>query len=305
MSTIVLTVLVVVPAAAAALVLWLGGRRAHDDGAAVRRARRHDSLITLVATLAAVVTAVAALGLPPTPSPDLLPASGAPGVLSAVAPFAVAVVHCLVRVAGELTWPRPSGTVRHASLARRTARRTGGRSLAHLGITATVLGTTLVVTGTTAAPDGRSVARPPVTLPDGGLLTGSSGPYPGWPYAVPMLAGLVVALLATLSTLRVIARRAPLANLDRDQDDVLRRTSAGRVLAVTHVCVGTATVMTLLVVALAVGNAGSYQDATRASSDPGMLAAAALAAALAVVVAVGTVVAVARSGAAGRARDRP
>jgi hypothetical protein len=301
--SIVLTVLVGLPVTAAVVVLWLAGRRTHDD-AALRRARRHDSLITLVATLAAAATAVVALGLPLTP--DVLPVSTAPGVLQAVAPFVVAVVHCLVRLAGELTWPRPSGTVRHASLARRTVRRTGGGSLVHLATTATVLAATLLVTGVTAAPDGRSVASPPTTLPGGGILTGSSGPYPGWPYALPMLAGLAVALLATLATLRVVARRAPLASLDRHQDDTLRRTSAARVLAVAHVCLGATTTLTLLVVALTVRNAGTHPTSAGASSDPGMLVAAALAAALALAAAVSTVVAVAaagRAGAAGRARE--
>ncbi|WP_407320641.1 hypothetical protein UQW22_09170 [Isoptericola halotolerans] len=291
--SIVLTVLVGLPVAAATLVLWLAGRRTHD-GAALRRARRHDSLITLVATLAAAATAVLALSLPL--APDRQPSPAAPGVVQAVAPFAVAVVHCLVRLAGELTWPRPSGTVRHASLARRTVRRTGGTSLTHLAVTATVLTAALLVTGVTAAPDGRSVAGPPVILPDGGLLTGSSGPYPGWPYAVPMLAGLAVALLATLATLRVVAHRAPLASLDRYQDDALRRTSAARVLAVTHVCVGATTTLTLLVVALAVRNAGIHQTSAATTSDPGMLVAAAVSGALAVAVAAGTVVAVVVAG---------
>lgn len=255
-SVVVGTALVLVPVVVAWAVLWRAGHRAVDDDAAARAARRHETLIATASTVAAAATAVAVLSLPVSWTAPWFPSDDAPGAVRAGGPFAVALAYCAVRAVGELTWPRPRGAVRSAPLARRTVADLGGRRLRWLLVCAGLLAATLVVTGLTAAPDGTSVPHPVRVTSDGGVLTGASGPYPGWAYGVPLLVGLVLAVLATAAALRVVARRAPLSAVPRVHDDAVRRTSAARVVAGVQLCVGVATALVLLLTGAAVANAG-------------------------------------------------
>lgn len=229
-----LTVVALAAAAALVVVAALGDRRPQDPRTArvLAAARRHERLVSVVA---AAVT-VAALATLPLVLPRLTTSTTTPGVLVGVAPVAGGLLHLALRAAGELTWPRPRGSVRNAPLARRTARALGGARLTAL-VTTTVLGTAAVVTwGLTAADDGRSVARTPFVDDLGGVVTGASGPYPGWPYGAPLLVTLALLLVATLGVLRLVARRPPVADLPAADDDALRRTSAARVLGGSQLC---------------------------------------------------------------------
>ncbi|MCK0118885.1 hypothetical protein MWU57_17840 [Isoptericola sp. S6320L] len=245
---VVALVAVVLPAALVGLVLWVV-RRAHDaDGAPARAARRHELVVSTVATSAAVVCTIV-LVAQPVVGPGWAPA---PGTLQAVAPFAVALVFCTVRAVGEQTWPRPGGQVRSAPLVRRTVRSLGGVRLRLALATAGGLGLVLIACGLTADPTGRAFPTGPAAFPDGGVVTGASGPYPGWPYGVPMLLGLVVTVVATLLTLRTITRRPPLHGVPAPDDDAVRATSAARLLGAVQLCLGVALGATLAVAGNAV-----------------------------------------------------
>jgi hypothetical protein len=289
---VLLGLVVVVPALLAGVVLAVAGRH---DVTAVRAARRHDTLITLSTVLAALLTAVGVLALPVTWTSSFLPTPTAAGVLLAAGPFAVAAVACLVRVAGELTWPRPQGVVRTAPLTRRTTRGLCGRRIDILLATSALLAVVLVVTGVTAAGDGTTVASPERPVPGVGTVSGAAGPYPGWPYGVPMLAGLAVALVCLVVALRVVARRAPLDGLGHEQDDALRRTSATRLLGVVQLCVGGATALVLAVAGQAARNASTTivteGDLSQAVTDPVLTGLGTAALVLALVVGVGSVAA--------------
>jgi hypothetical protein len=219
---------------AISLVLWLARRAWADDGGpGARAARRHELLVTIGA---AVVAAAVAVGLAAQPVtwPDWAPA---PGVLQALTPFAVATVFALARTLGELTWPRPHGTVRSVPLTRRTPWSIGGTRLRWVLATGAATAAVLIATGLTADATGRAIARSSWDL-DGNQVTTAAGPYPGWPYGSVMLAGLAVTVAATWLALRTITRRAPLSHLPAPHDDAVRRTSAARLLATVQLCLG-------------------------------------------------------------------
>ncbi|WP_125776211.1 hypothetical protein [Antribacter gilvus] len=207
------------------------------DLATVRAARRHETLVSLGAAASSLAVGIAMLTAPVAWS-SFGPGLSAPGVTQAVAPFAAAATFAAARGLGELRFPRPRGAVRTASLARRTIIGLGGWRLWTFAGTAALGAVALVVFGLTAAPDGRSVEQPVILLPDGGYTTGASGPYPGWPYGLPMLAVLAVAVVGTLLALRAVTRRTPLTGVPTPHDDALRRTSAARVLAGAQVWTG-------------------------------------------------------------------
>ncbi|WP_244666851.1 hypothetical protein [Myceligenerans indicum] len=236
--------LVVVPVLVTLLVVVLVRRFGGDGEAswaaprAAVRARRHELLIASASAVASLVCAGVVLGLPAPGAGGNPPVPTVPGFAQAVGPFAAAVVLCVVRAVGELTWPRPSGAVRTAPLVRRTVWSLGGARLRWLLVTALALVLALILFGLVAGEGGRQFDHPPVTWPDGSLSTSSRGPFPGWPYGVPLLGGLVVSLLVTVATLRLVTRRSPLAGVPARHDAAVRRTSAARLLGGVQLFVG-------------------------------------------------------------------
>src|SRR4051812_9078100 len=77
------------------------------------------------------------------------PGHGFPGTVgdaAAFAPLAFAVTHTVVLAIGELTWPRPTGSVRRARLVRRRLADVVPRRMVRLALAATaVLGVVLVL----------------------------------------------------------------------------------------------------------------------------------------------------------------
>jgi hypothetical protein len=253
LPAIALLLVIVVPALVVGLVVWLVARSTSDDGGApARRARRHELLVATLAVLAAGGTAVALI-VQPIGWPDWAPA---PGILQALTPFAVAVAFGAVRAVGELTWPRPRGTVRAAPLARRTPWTVGGARLRWVLGTAATTVVVLVTTGLTADETGRALTVR-TTYPDGATGTLGGGPYPGWPYGVPMLIGLTATMAITWVALQVITRRAPLHALPAAHDAAVRRTSASRLLAVVQLCLGVALGLTTFLAGGVVRNIGT------------------------------------------------
>lgn len=141
-------------------------------------------------------------------------------------PTASGVAFLAVLAAGELTWPRPTGAVRRAPLARR-----GLHDLAPVGLVrvvavwATALGALLVLCGAAAADDGRSL-----TWRLSASATSGAGPFPGWYYGVPLGLGALVVLAGGVGVLVLIARRPAVSDAAPSDDAALRRLSARRLL---------------------------------------------------------------------------
>lgn len=140
------------------------------------------------------------------------------------------VTFLVVSALGEVTWPRPTGSVRTATLARRSVRDVTPRPAALLlSLAAGLLLVALVVGGVTALPDGRSYGRS--MIGDGGLTESwASSPYPGRFYAVPLALAAVAILLATLGCLVLIARRPAISDASSTWDLAMRQLSAQRML---------------------------------------------------------------------------
>ena len=224
------------------------------------RSRRHPARSVLQAALlhertTSVVAGIIALGLiayvvSPAGLPHLTGVTATPGLLVALSPLVAVAMLLVVRVIGELAWPRPRGAVRTAPLARRTVRGLGEWRLSLYLSTAALTAVALVAFGTTAGEGGRRVDAPTLLTPDG-WTTGWSGPYPGWPYAGPLLVMLAVVTLGVLGVLRLIARRGVVSGATAPEDDSLRRLGAAHVLAGAQLLVGLGAAAVMLTAAVA------------------------------------------------------
>lgn len=138
----------------------------------------------------------------------------------ALVPAAAAVVFLVVHGAGDLTWPRPRGSVREARLAPRAADDIAPRWLHRMVLgTAGVLVAGMIVLG--------SIADGPRTF----VAASSDGEaYPGWWYGVPVIIAVLVLVAAMEGVLRLIALRPAVVGVPATWDMALRRRSARRVL---------------------------------------------------------------------------
>jgi hypothetical protein len=227
-----------------------GARPQNTPAATLVAARRHENLTSALALAGGLVVAVLLLTADGTALP------GPPGGLTAVSLLGAALAALLVHAGGELTWPRPAGAVRHASLRRRTMRAIGGRRAALLAATAALAALAIALFGLTADATGRAVPHPVTSDAAGGYVTGASGPYPGWAYGLPLLAALAVVLAVCAAVLRLVVRRPAVAGTRQEDDLALRRTSARRILGAVQLFVGGTLAAVLLVAAAALGNAG-------------------------------------------------
>lgn len=255
MALLVLLVPLALAAGAVVLVTHLVAARrggpAPAAPAVAHAARRHETLVSVVAALVSAGTTVGFLMLPSLP---LSPVGGLRGtgyaLGAATAPYLGAVVLCLVRAVGERTWPRPRGAVRTAPLSRRTLASTGGWRLVVLAATVGTGLLAVLLYGATATPDGQRVAR--AVVERGDLVAwGAAGPYPGWHYGGPIAAGLAAVAVAALLSLRVVTRRPPLPLVPPEHDDAVRRLAAARLLAGAQLWAGAGVGLTMLFAALA------------------------------------------------------
>ncbi|GAA2719924.1 hypothetical protein [Cellulomonas aerilata] len=212
---------------------------------AARAAVRHGGTVHAIA----LASLLAAVVLVP-PAIARLVAGPAQGVALGLAPATAGLAFAAVQAAGEVTWPRPSGTLRRAPLTRRTVRDVAPRRLraAAWGWAALAL-VTLVACGW-ASQDGRAISR---TFADGAA---SSGPFPGWYFGVPLVAAVLVVLLAAEGVLRLVARRPSVADADPAWDMALRRLSAHRVLRGTQLVLAWTAAGVLLVAGAALRSVG-------------------------------------------------
>lgn len=216
--------------------------------AAFAAARRH----------AAATTALAWTALLLAPWPVLLLARSTAGpragVLIGLTPAVAGVALLAVHAGGELTWPRPTGTVRRALLAPRRVRDLAPRALRTL--TWTLGGALLLLLAVTGATgDGGSI-----TVVHSDAYTSAAGPYPGPRYALPLAAATLLVIAGTEAVLRLVARRPAVADTSTEDDHRLRRASSARVLAGAQLVLG----LTLAGVLTTAGHAA------RTAAQPGL-----------------------------------
>lgn len=218
-----LVLLLLLVAAVVAFVVAVARRPAPAPSQAAEAARRH----ALGVTIAAWVTLAVLVFLAPFFLVPLVQAAGYTygGVAYGLGPALVGLLFVAVHAIGELTWPRPTGTVRRAALIPRQLSDAVPTWL-HRVVWgwAAALTVTLVTMGFTAVEGHRFSA-----LDSEGVLTTSS-PYPGWDYGVPLLVATALVLAATEGVLRLVARRPAVVDADPAYDAASRRLSAHRVL---------------------------------------------------------------------------
>lgn len=213
-----------------AVVIALTGRPAHPDRSqapltAAAAARAHARRIH-VAAWCALVLAMASMAIAASSVRGL-----ESGRITGLVLAAGGLTFLAVSAFGEITWPRPTGSVRTATLHRRTVRDVTPLPAALLlTIASGLLFVALAVGGLTALSDGRSYGR--TTLDSGGtvVMAWSSGPYPGWYYGVPLALAASAVLAACAGCLVLIARRPAISETSSAWDLALRQLSAQRML---------------------------------------------------------------------------
>ncbi|NCD16355.1 MAG: hypothetical protein EOL91_03410 [Actinobacteria bacterium] len=224
--------------------LTFRSRRVVPADLAMERALRRTNTTTAIAALGGL--GFAAWGWSSFPT-VYVSATEVPGLLAALGPALAGLVFLAVTAAGESTWPRPAGSYRAAHLERRPLfSRPQSWAARALWTWTALLAALLVLFGAIAEPDGRSIAHGPgvgecladgVPVPCGG---GASGPFPGWPYGLPMLLGAALVVAATLGVLHVVARRPAVRGTSAEDDALLRTISATRVVRGAQLSQGTA-----------------------------------------------------------------
>ncbi|WP_163544248.1 hypothetical protein [Occultella kanbiaonis] len=210
-------------------------------------ARRHALWTTMIAITLAVVALVGTLAVDAAGVALLEIPAAPPGLAFGLTFLVAGLAYVLTLWVGEVTWPRPEGSVRTAALVRRTTVDVSPRlPWVMLLVWCGLLAGSVVVFGLIA--DGTSftvVYDPPRA---DGLVSSSAGPFPGWPYGVPILAVALLLAGVTQLVLRQVARRPAVAGVAPAADLALRRTSAARLLRGAQLAVG-ATLAGVLVVA--------------------------------------------------------
>ncbi len=239
----VVLVVIIIALLASMVVFSLRAKRVVPTELAMSRSLRRMNNTTVVATLAGLVFASWAWFTFPT---AYVNATSVPGLLAALGPALAGLVYLGVTAASEGTWRLPSGDQRAAFLARRPLfSRAFPWATRALWVWAGLLTVLLVTFGLIAEPDGRSLRNAPdvgscladgVPVPCGG---GASGPFPGWPYGVPVLVAALLVVAATLAVLHLVARRPAVWGTSATDDELLRAISATRVVRGAQLSLGT------------------------------------------------------------------
>ena len=211
---------------AVALSAWLAvtAVRRRQLAPVVADARRHGLSTSVLALGAGLVAGVAMVFA------DTAELLGS-GVGFALAPLAFGLVHTAVLGVGEQLWPRPRGVVRRASLVPRRFPSSVRWLRNACSAVAGLVVATCVAGWVTAGPDGRSITTVPQSPPgmDGLVGPSTSGPYPGFVFALPALIGTALVMLLTGLTVQAAMTR-PAVPADTTTETVLRSASVHRVL---------------------------------------------------------------------------
>jgi hypothetical protein len=226
--------------------------RSKDD--VVGRARGRIRVLYGVAALVGIGFAFLVAMLFPT---VFVNSTRVPGLLAALGPSLAGLVYVGVAALGEATWSKPEGEQRGAYLNRRPALANAARAPMSMGVAwgGLLLGST-VLFGILAAKDGDSPGRSIAHVGNDAVVQGWSGPFPGWPYGVPMAIAAVVLLLATAGVLHVIARRPAISAIVPESDEILRRISASNLIKGVQLSLATSLAGLLFIAGMTARNAG-------------------------------------------------
>lgn len=242
---VVVPVLLVAALVVVVVVVLLAGRTsAPDPSQAAAAARRHAGAVSAVAWLGLVL----ALLIGPTLAGSVRGLTQ--GVLLGLVPAVAGVLFVGVHAIGELTWPRPTGTVRRAVLERRGPADVAPPALRRLLWGWTALVAVVAALGAAVATDGRQISR---TVEQGAI---TSSPFPGWFYGLPLLLACLAVLVAAEAVLRVVASRPAVVDAQPRWDAALRRLSAHRVLRGAQLVVGLTAAGLLLTAGMTLQNVG-------------------------------------------------
>ena len=92
-------------------------------------------------------------------------------------------------------------------------------------------------------------------------VSGKSGPFPGWPYGIPMLVLAGVMIVFAVAVLHVIARRPAVSGTTPQSDAQLRRISATNLLKGTQASLAASLAGVLLIAGQSSANAGYWWGA--------------------------------------------
>jgi hypothetical protein len=258
MSVRLVALLVAVPlvlaAVLAVVLVTVALRASHREpaaspSAALVAARRHAGGIDALAWVGLLAALVVVRVLTPALTSGL-----GTGVLIGLTPALAGSAFLAVQSIGELTWPRPSGSVHRAPLTPRTV-----RTLAPLGLRrltwawAGGLAATLAACGLLSG-NGRDIER----VWDA-TSSGASGPFPGWFYGGPLLVATAVVVVAAETVLQLVVRRPAVVDTAPDSDLALRTLSARRVLRGTQLVLAWTFAGVLLVAGSALRNVGTIE----------------------------------------------
>ena len=182
-----------------------------------------------------------------------------PGLLAALGPLLAGILFVDVAALGESFWPRPKGQKRGAYLTRRPALANAG-AITQIAtvVWATLLVVSLVLFGFIAVKGGDASGRAIANVAADPAVNGQSGPFPGWPYGIPMLVLAAVLIALALAVLHVIARRPAVSGSTPQSDAQLRRISATNLLKGTQASLAVSLAGVLLIAGQSSANAGYW-----------------------------------------------
>lgn len=193
-----------------------------------RRARQRIRALYGAAALVGVILALVAVYVFPT---VYVNATEVPGLLAALGPSVAGLAFVLIAALGEALWPRPKGERRGAYLERRPVFANAADLTKWASATwGALLAGALLFFGYAAASDGDSPGRSIAYVSNTAQSAGWHGPFPGWPYGIPMLIAAAVLVVAAIVVLHLIARRPAVHGTTSARDADLRRVSATNLL---------------------------------------------------------------------------
>ncbi len=258
MSTSLVTVLLIVFAAVALFTVVMGivlTVVVKTDDPSRGAKRRIQVLYSVAALVGLAFAALAAYAFPTI----YVNSTEVPGLLAALAPLIAGILFVDIAAIGESFWPRPKGQKRGAYLTRRPALANAG-AITQIAtvVWATLLVVSLVLFGFIAVKGGDASGRAIANVAADPAVNGQSGPFPGWPYGIPMLVLAAVLIALALAVLHVIARRPAVSGTTPQSDAQLRRISATNLLKGTQASLAASLAGVLLIAGQSSANAGYW-----------------------------------------------